>query len=64
MDGLKREIQSVRIPVLDIGRASTAERLVEAVAQFGFVFVKGEGLGFTVGILDEAFALVRPDRSV
>ncbi|CAD6594320.1 MAG: hypothetical protein ASARMPRED_009144 [Alectoria sarmentosa] len=49
-----------QIPVIDISEASaadTADQLVDAVARYGFVFVRGEGLGFTRHILDNAFAL-------
>lgn len=52
----------LQIPVIDISEASTADKadqLVDAVARYGFVFVRGEGMGFTRQILDNAFALVR-----
>lgn len=51
--------------MIDISEASTADtadkadQLVDAVARYGFVFVRGEGIGFTRHILDNAFALVR-----
>lgn len=54
-----------QIPVIDISEASaadTADQLVDAVARYGFVFVRGGGLGFTRQILDNAFTLVRPKR--
>lgn len=50
------------IPVIDVSHASaadTADQLVDAVARYGFAFVRGEGLGFTRQILDDGFALVR-----
>ncbi|CAF9934478.1 MAG: hypothetical protein ALECFALPRED_005958 [Alectoria fallacina] len=50
----------IQIPVIDISEASaadTADQLVDAVARYGFIFVRGEGLGFTRQILDNAFAL-------
>ena len=56
---------TIQIPVIDISEAieadavDTAERLVDAITRYGFVFVKGEGLGFTRSILDNVFALVR-----
>ena len=52
----------LQIPVIDISEAraaDTANHLVDAVARYGFVFVKGEGIGFTRQILDNVFALVR-----
>lgn len=51
----------LRIPVVDISHTDlkTATRLAEAVAEYGFVFVNGAGLGFTAGILDDIFAMVR-----
>lgn len=55
----------IQIPVIDISEASaadTADQLVDAVARYGFIFVRGEGLGFTRQILDNAFALVRLKR--
>lgn len=51
---------SLQIPVVEIPEAAdTADQLVDAIARYGFVFVKGEGTGFTRQILDDAFALVR-----
>lgn len=53
---------SLKIPAVDISEASeadTADQLVDAVAQYGFVFIKGEKIGFTKRILDDIFALVR-----
>ena len=59
---------SLQIPVIDLsgGNAQTADKLVEAVAQYGFVFVKGEEVGFTSQILDDTFALVslEPNLSI
>lgn len=53
--------QNLQIPVIDLSHAtaSTADKLIDAVSRYGFVFVKGEGLGFTSRILDDTFALVR-----
>ena len=56
---------SLHIPVIDISEASeaeTANQLVTAVAQSGFVFIKGEDVRFTRQILDDTFALVRPKQ--
>lgn len=53
---------SLKIPVIDISEASeadTADQLVDAVARYGFVFIKGESIGFTKRVLDDTFALVR-----
>ena len=68
MDSNKRNKDSnlrVQIPVIDISEASeadTADQLVDAVARYGFVFVKGDEIGFTRQILDDTFALVRPKQ--
>lgn len=53
--------QNLQIPVIDLSHATatTADGLIDAVSRYGFVFVKGEGLGFTSKILDDIFALVR-----
>ena len=56
----------VQIPVIDIseaGEAETADQLVDAIARYGFVFVKGDEIVFTRQILDDVFALVRPESS-
>ena len=52
--------QNLQIPVIDLSHATatTADKLIDAVSRYGFVFVKGEGLGFTSEILDNTFALV------
>ena len=52
---------NLQIPVIDLSHATaqTADKLIDAVSRYGFVFVKGEGLGFTSQILDDTFALVR-----
>ena len=53
---------NLRIPVIDIADAAenpnTADQLIDAVARYGFVYIRGEGTGFTRPILDKAFALV------
>ena len=58
---------SLQIPVIDLQiseatEADTAEQLVDAVARYGFVFIKGEETGFTKQIVDDTFALVRPNQ--
>lgn len=52
---------SLQIPVIDIAQcnAQTADRLLEAVADNGFVFVRAQGLNFTSNVLDKVFDLVR-----
>jgi hypothetical protein len=64
MEHTQGEDPSLQIPVIDISKANatTAARLSEAVAEYGFVFVNGGGLGFTSGILEETFALVRSEQ--
>ena len=65
MDARRSNGSSLQIPVIDISEASaadTAGQLVDAVARYGFVFVRGEGIGFTKQTLDNAFALVRPKQ--
>lgn len=51
---------SPNIPVIDISQedTQTADQLVAAAAQHGFMFVKGQRLGFTSHVLDDAFDLV------
>ena len=54
---------NLQIPVIDLpqsgGDEDTGTALVDACAKYGFVFVRGEGLGFSFNALDEAFELVR-----
>lgn len=57
-------VSSLQIPVIDISDADaeeTANQLVDAVARYGFAFVRGEGIGFTKPVLDNAFELVKPE---
>ena len=58
--------QNLQIPIIDLSHATatTADKLVDAVSRYGFVFVKGEGLGFTSKILDNTFALVSQDPRI
>ena len=62
MDCKQDNGSSLPIPAIDISKtwaADMADELVDAVAQYGFVFVRSEGTGFTKPILDNAFALVK-----
>ena len=59
-------VSSLQIPVIDISDThaeDTADQLVDAVARYGFAFVRGEGIGFTKPVLDNAFELVKPEQS-
>ena len=65
MGDKESNVSSLRIPVIDISDADaedTADQLVDAVARYGFAFVRGEGIGFTKPVLDNAFELVKPER--
>lgn len=58
-------VSSLQIPVIDISDAAsedTADQLVDAVARYGFVYVRGEGIGFTKRVIDNAFELVKTER--
>ena len=57
---------TAQIPVIALSgaNAQTADQLVKAVAEYGFVFVKGEGLGFTAQILNDTFALVSLEHTI
>ena len=58
-------VSSLQIPVIDISDAAsedTADQLVDAVARYGFVYIRGEGISFTKPIIDNAFELVRMER--
>lgn len=48
------------IPVIDISNedARTGIELVDAVEKWGFVFVRGQGLGFKIQDIEGAFELV------
>ena len=52
----------IKIPVIDLPNTdideATGFALVDACAKYGFVFVKGKGLGFTADVLDNTFELV------
>lgn len=50
----------ISIPVIDISNedAQTGIELVDAVEKWGFVFVRGEGLGFKTQDIEGAFQLV------
>ena len=66
MGDKESDVLSLPIPVIDISNANTedtADQLVDAVARYGFAFVRGEGIGFTKPVLDNAFELVKPALS-
>lgn len=54
------KIADIYIPVIDISNedARTGIELVDAVEEWGFVFVRGEGLGFKLQDIEDAFELV------
>ena len=59
---MRSNTSSLKIPVIDIVDAvenpNTAKQLIDAVARYGFVYIRGEGTGFTKPILDKVFELV------
>ena len=67
MGDKESDVSSLQIPIIDISDADadaeeTADQLVDAVARFGFAFVRGEGISFTKPVLDNAFELVKPEQ--
>lgn len=52
--------EAVNIPVIDISNAHTqiGEQLIDAVVQWGFVFIKAHGSGFSSDIIDNMFQIV------
>ena len=48
------------IPIIDLSLTDeqTGNLTVDAAAQYGFLFVKGNNLGFSKEMIDNAFALV------
>lgn len=52
--------EAIKIPVIDILNANTqtGEQLINAVVQWGFVFIKAHGSGFTSDIIDNMFQIV------
>lgn len=58
-------VEDIPIPVVDISNVDTqtGADLVDAIAKWGFVFVKGKGLGFTPRVIDHTFELVRSSAS-
>ena len=65
MGDKESNVSSLQIPVIDISDADaeeTADQLVDAVARYGFAFVRGEGIGFTKPVLDNAFELVKAEQ--
>ena len=62
MGDIRGKASNLKIPVIDIAKAAenpnTADQLIDAVARYGFVYIRGEGTGFSRPILDSVFALV------
>ena len=56
-------VRHLQLPVINLLQSGPDEdigaALVDACAKYGFVFVRGEGLGFSSETLDDAFELVR-----
>lgn len=52
--------EATTIPVIDISNAGTptAEELINAVVQWGFVYIKAAGSGFTPELINETFQIV------
>ena len=57
--------EAINIPVIDISVANSqiAEQLINAVVQWGFVFIKAHGSGFTSDIIDNMFQIVSSRHS-
>ena len=49
-----------QIPVIDISSINeiSGARIVDAVHQWGFAFIKGSDIGFTARLIDRMFELV------
>ena len=52
----------LHIPVIDLSNATehTGDDLVKATSQWGFVFIRSIGSGFTPDTVNRTFDLVRP----
>ena len=52
--------KTINIPVIDILNADVyiGEQLINAVVQWGFVFIKAHGSGFTSDIINNMFQIV------
>ena len=52
---------SEQLPIIDISNpdSHTGDRLLQAASEWGFVYIKNQGLGFTPEILDRTFGLVK-----
>ena len=52
----------VQIPLVDVSCVDqeTGLLLVEAVAKYGFAFIRGEHVGLDAYAIDNSFSLVRP----
>lgn len=57
--------EAIDIPVIDLSNAKsqTGEQIVNAVVEWGFVFIKAHGSGFTPQIIDNTFQLVSHEAS-
>ena len=68
MGDMRSNASNLKIPVIDIAGAAensnTAGQLIDAVAQYGFVYIRGERTGFTKPILEQVFALVITNQSL
>ena len=60
MSSIKGSTSDLQIPIIDVSRidSGTGSQLINAMAQYGFVFVKGRNTGFTSETIDHAFSLV------
>ena len=59
------DMEDTTIPVIDISNVDTqtGADLVDAIAKWGFVFIKGKELGFSPRVIDATFELVRSSAS-
>ena len=57
---LQNGSDKLQIPTIDIRNSNdqTAEDLVAAIANSGFVFIRGAGTGFDAGVIANIFELV------
>lgn len=57
------------IPIIDISesqadQASIAKRLVDAAAEYGFVYIKNTGLNISAAQIEQAFSIVCENSSL
>ena len=59
---LQNGSDKIQIPIIDIRDSSdqTADELVEAIANSGFVFIRGAGTGFDAEVISNIFEIVLP----